>query len=444
MKFLLVGVNHRSAPLDVRERLAFPEGALPEAVQRLCRRPEVREAMLLSTCNRTEVLTLIEGPAHGPEPIREFLSTERRFEAADLDRILYVKEGREAVRHLFRLGVGLDSMVLGEPQILGQVKDAFGIASAAGCVGNRLSALLQRSFAVAKKVRTATAIGRNPVSVSFAAVELAQQIFGDLSGCSTLILGAGKTAELTARHLHGQGVRRIYVANRTYSRAERLAGEFGGEAVPFERFLEYLEQVEILVSSTSAPEPVLRFEDAQKVIRRRRNRSLFLIDLAVPRDIEASVNQIDNIYLYDLDDLQHVADEGLAERQRAAAEAERLIEEEVAAFESWSRTQEVGPTIVALREKLFGLRNSEVERFRGRLQGLPPEARQAVEDLTEALLNKVLHGPIQHLKRSAAADGGAERIAAVRQIFGLDEEGAGGPGRSAPAPEPRADREGEA
>jgi glutamyl-tRNA reductase len=435
MTLVLVGVNHRSAPLEVRERLAFPPAALGDALRRLCGTPPVREAVLLSTCNRTEVLALLDGG--GPmaaAAIQAFLASERQFDAAELARIVYTFEGSEAVRHLFRLGVGLDSMILGEPQILGQLKAAAQTAAAAGCLGNGLGSLMQRSFSVSKRLRSETAIGRNPVSVSYAAVDLAQKIFGDLPACGVLLLGAGKTAELTARHLHGQGVRRIFVANRTFDRAERLARAFGGEAVPFDRFLEKLEQVEILISSTSSTVPVLRHEDAQRVIRRRRNRSLFLIDLAVPRDIEPSVNQIDNIYLYDLDDLQQVADSGLAERRTAAEGAERQITEEVAAYEHWCREREVGPTIVALRAKVFGMRDAEVERFRSRLQGAPPEARRAVEEITESLLNKLLHGPIQHLKRSAG-DGGLDHVAMVREIFGLDPGGEEPPvARSAVAP----------
>jgi len=420
MTLLLVGVNHRSAPLEVRERLAFPPESLGAALQRLCSAPPVREAVLLSTCNRTEVLALVDdGSAPAGAPLQAFLAAERHFEVAELERIVYTFEGSEAVRHLFRLGVGLDSMILGEPQILGQLKAAAQTAAAAGCLGNGLGSLLQRSFAVSKKLRTETAIGRNPVSVSFAAVELAQKIFGDLPACRVLILGAGKTAELTARHLHGQGVRKIFVANRTFDRAERLARAFGGEAIPFERFFEQLEQVEILIASTGSAVPLLRHEDALRVIRRRRNRSLFLIDLAVPRDIEPSVNEIDNIYLYDLDDLQQVADEGLAERRRAAEDAELQIVKEVTAYEHWCREREVGPTIVALREKVFRMRDAEVERFRSRLDRVPPEARRTVEEITESLLNKLLHAPIQHLKRSAG-EGGPDRVASVRAIFGLD------------------------
>jgi len=425
VKFILVGVNHRSAPLAERERLHFPPPEVGAALERLRHRPGIEECCLLSTCNRTEVLAAAS--ADGDAAAREvvgFLADERAFDRAALDRIVYIKTAREAVRHLFRLGIGLDSMILGEPQILGQVKQAYAAAAAAGTLGARLQALMQRALAVAKKVRTTTAVGRNPVSVSYAAVDLAHQIFGDLAERSILILGAGKTAELCARHLVGSGVRAILVANRTFQRAHSLAQAFGGEAVPFDRFLEYLERVDVVVASTSAPHAVLRYDDAVKVIRRRRNRPLFLIDLAVPRDVEPAVNRIDNIYLYDIDDLQQVAEAGRAERREAAAEAEACVEAEVAAYEAWAQAQDLSPTIVALRDKLLDLRAAELTRFDGRLQDLGPDQRQVVEELTAALINKILHGPIQHLKRAAAAANGSDRVSLVRQLFGLPEQDA--------------------
>jgi glutamyl-tRNA reductase len=423
---LLIGASHRTAPLAVRERLVFPEAELGPSLGRLCAGGSVTEGMILSTCNRTELLVHAGG---GTEPavsrVKEFLARERRFEPEELDRILYVKTGSEAVRHLFRLGAGLDSMILGEPQILGQVKEAYAAAVAAGRLGVRLQPLLQRAFSVAKRVRTDTDIGRNPVSVSYAAVDLAHKIFGDLTDRSVLLLGAGETAELAARHLASQGIRKILVANRTFRRAERLAAAFGGEAVPFDQFREHLARVDILISSTSAPHPILGRDDAARVLRARRNRPLFLIDLAVPRDIDPSVNQLDNIYLYDVDDLQQVADAGLQERRLAAEKAERLIEAEVAAYEQWARAQEVAPTIVALRDKLHRLREAEVGRFQGRLRDLPPEQRRAVEEMAASLINKVLHGPISRLKHAAASRNGDDRIAIVRELFDL-EPAAGG------------------
>jgi len=423
MTFVLIGVNHRSAALELRERLVFPPGSIPSALEQLCGLPLIDEALLLSTCNRTEILVSAQGDgADTVAALKEFVVRERSFDLAELESVLYVEHGVDAVRHLFRLGVGLDSMILGEPQILGQVKEAYDAASRNGSLGSHLHSLLQRSFAVAKRVRTSTEIGRNPVSVSYAAVDLAHKIFGGLEERSILLVGAGETAELTARHLVSNGIRSIYVANRTFNRAEVLAREFGGEAVRYDRLVDYLEKVDILISSTSAPHPVVRYDDAARVIKKRRNRPLFLIDIAVPRDIEPKVNKIDNIFLYDIDDLQHVADAGLEERRVAAERAEQLIDEEVETFERRSRAEEIAPTIVALRDRLHGLRDAEVDRFESRLKDLPPDHRQAIEELTSSLINKVLHGPIRHLKRSASSPEGPDRVAWVRQVFGLQDE----------------------
>ena len=422
MSFVLIGVNHRSSPLEIRERLVFPADAMGEALRALIRLPEIDEGMLLSTCNRTEVIALARSDHDRViRALKAFLARERSFDPEELDAVVYIKVGSEVVRHVFRLGVGLDSMILGEPQILGQVKDAYGEASKHGVLGSQMRGLLERSFAVAKKVRTSTAIGRSPVSVSYAAVELAHKIFGDLSERSVLILGAGETAELAVRHLRANGIRSIYVVNRTFSRAEALAREFQGEAAPYDCFLECLEKVDILISSTSAPEHVLSFDDATKVIRLRRSRPLFLIDIAVPRDVDPAVNQIDNMYLYDIDDLRRVADAGLEERRLAAQHAERLIDREVIAYGKWARAEEIAPTIVELRDKLHRMREAELGRFESRLRGLEPDQRRFIAELTSSLINKVLHDPIRHLKHSAASPNGADRIAWVRELFGLSE-----------------------
>lgn len=427
MTFLLIGASHRTAPVDVRERLVVPEDEVPTRLRRLLELGAIGEAMILSTCNRTEVVVHAEGDAAAAiQRVKGVLGAGGKLDDEALERILYVKSGRDAIRHLFRLGVGLDSMILGEPQILGQVKAAYARAESSGTLGSHLRPLFQRVFSVAKKVRTDTDIGRNPVSVSYAAVGLAHQIFGALNDRAILLLGAGETAELCARHLAAQGIREIFVANRTFMRAEELAARFGGEAVPFDRFLDYLVDVDVLISSTSSTEPLLRHDDATQVMRRRRNRPLFLIDLAVPRDIEPEVNEVDNLYLYDVDDLQHVAEAGLEERRLAAEKAERQVEGEVLAFEKWARAQEVSPTIIALRNKLDELRDAEFQRFQGRLQDLDPQQRQAVEELASSLINKVLHGPIRHLKRSAASSNGADRVSLIRQLFGIQSAPATG------------------
>ncbi len=410
MKLVVVGASHRSADLKVRERLYFPPEKVPEALRRLVASDAIDEALLMSTCNRTEVLV----DAHQDQDravlaVLEFLARERSFSQEELDRRIYVYRDKDAIRHLFRLGVGLDSMILGEPQILGQVKAAYHVAQEAGSLGPFLSRLLERSFSVAKRVRTESNIGRNPVSVSFAAVQLAHQIFGKLRDKSVLILGAGETAELAARHLVSHGVSSIYVVNRTYNRAEELARAFHGEAVRYERLRECLENVDILISSTSAPEVVLSHEDAVEII----------IDIAVPRDIDPSVNNIDNIYLYDVDDLRHVVDAGLKKRRMAAEEAEKMVEAEAESFLSWCRSQEVAPTIVALRDELHRVRESELTRFDARLRHLQPEHRKLVVELTTTLINKVLHRPIRFLKQQAGSVDGIGGVDMIRELFGL-------------------------
>ena len=428
MKLVVVGVSHRSADLKVRERLYFPPEKVPEALKRLVASDAIGEALVMSTCNRTEVLVEArQDQDRAVVAIREFLARERSFSQEELDQRIYVYRDKDAIRHLFRLGVGLDSMILGEPQILGQVKAAYHVAQQAGSLGPTLGPLLERSFSVAKRVRTESNIGRNPVSVSFAAVQLAHQIFGKLRDKSVLILGAGETAELAARHLVSHGVSSIYVVNRTYNRAEELARAFDGEAVRYECLRECLENVDILISSTSAPEFVLRHKDVVEIIRRRRNRPLFLIDIAVPRDIDPSVNNIDNIYLYDVDDLRHVADAGLKKRKMAAEEAEKMVEVEAESFLSWCRSQEVAPTIVALREELHRVRESELTRFDARLRDLQPEHRKLVVELTTTLINKVLHRPIRFLKQQAGSVDGIGSVDMIRKLFGLADSTAAGP-----------------
>ena len=320
MAIVLFGLSHRSAPLEVRERLTFPSDGLAEALRRLTELPLVREGMILSTCNRTELLAHSEGHAsrEGAEAIRRFLACERNFPPQELDRYCYRMAGRDAVHHLFRVAASLDSLVLGEAQILGQVKNAYQTAQRAGSIGAVLDPLLRRALGVAKKVRSETGIARHPLSVSSAAVSLARTIFEDLEGRRVLLIGAGKMGELAARALVERGADSVVITNRSAPRALELAQSFGGTVEPFERLLETLERVDIVISSTSAPEPILRFEDVARLIRARKNRPIFFIDIAVPRDIETRVNTIDNVYLYDLDDLAGVVSAGHAEREAAA------------------------------------------------------------------------------------------------------------------------------
>jgi len=417
---LLYGVNHQSAPLDLRERLVVPEGDLVSAVTRLMAGGGVQEGLILSTCNRTEILALGSGAAAEAE-VRGFLLRHGGVPADELDRHAYLHVDRDAVRHLFRVACSLDSMVVGEPQILGQVKEAYAAAVAAGGLKTVLDGLMQRAFAVAKKVRTETGIARMPVSIAHAAAARAREIFGDLGGRSVVILGAGKMARIAARQIASGGVLSVTVLNRSYQRGAELALELGGEALSWDRMPDVLERADIVIVSTGALHHVVTPEDAQRVSRARRGRPVFFLDLAVPRNVDPRVNHVENVYLYDIDDLKEVADAGLRERRNEARQAEAMVERETAAYLDWVRALEVDPTIVALRGHLHALGAAELDRFRSRFGDLTPEQRRAVEDYGASLMNKVLHHPIQALKRSVARPGASQLVAFLREAFGLEE-----------------------
>jgi glutamyl-tRNA reductase len=419
---VLVGLNHRSAPLAVREKLGFSEAELPLAVERLVTGDPVEEGIILSTCNRVEVVARAKDRQAAAAAVKEFLAREHGVSIEEVDRFTYELAGNEVVRHLFRVVSGLDSMVLGEPQILGQVKRAYEVAREAGTTGAVLDRLLQQGLSAAKHVRTETGISRHAVSIAFAAVELAKKIFGDLGGLAALLLGAGKMTELAARHLVSNGVSRIVVANRTYSRAQALAERFAGEAVNWEEGFSYLARVDIVVTGTAAAEPVLTKAIVQKAARARRSRPLFLIDIAVPRDVAPDVNDLDNVYVYDIDDLQGVVDANLEERRREAGLAAAMIENEVDSFARWRQSLDLAPTITALRERLHGIGKAEIERFRRKLGPLSDEQRQTVEELTRAVVQKILHHPIRHLKGSASEGGGSEVAGLYRRIFDIPDD----------------------
>jgi len=422
MAILLYGANHQSAPLEFRERLVVPEGDLVAAIHRLIGREGIDEGLILSTCNRTELLVHGAAPGAG-ETLREFLRVQSHAEPADLDRHCYLHADREAVKHLFRVACSLDSMIVGEPQILGQVKEAYAKAHAAGGLRSVLDNLLQRAFAVAKKVRTETGIARAPVSIAHAAAARAREIFGDLSRSNVLILGAGKMARIAAQHIAADGVGSIGVVNRSYQRGAELARELGGEAIMWERLAEVLERADIVIVSTGAPHHIVTREDAQRIARQRRGRPIFFIDIAVPRNVDPRVNDLDNVYVYDIDDLKSVAEAGLRERRNEARLAEEIVDREASAYIDWMRSLEVAPTIVALRDHLHAMGSAEFDRFRARLGALSPEQQQALEEFRTALMNKVLHHPIQALKRSSTRPGSGQLVAFLREAFGLDGQG---------------------
>ncbi len=416
MNFRLIGVNHVSAPLEVRERLAVSEAQLPDAVRSLVEQPGVEEGMVLSTCNRVEVLTSTRQGAD----LRGFLRSYFGLNADTLDSHLYEFEQRAAVRHVFRVASSLDSMVVGEPQILGQVKEAYAVARSLGAINSSLEALLSRAFAVAKRVRTETAIGSSSVSVASIAVELAEKIFGALEGKTVYLVGAGKMAELAARHLMARGAAKLLVSNRTYERAVELAESFDGKAVAFDQLHRTAEQADIIVTSTGASEPVFRKEHAEALRSRRRNRPVFFIDIAVPRNVDPRVNQLDGLFVYNVDDLQSLAASNAAERIKEAERAEKIIELEVDRFASRMKSLEVVPTILSLQEYCETIRQAEIDRIRGRLGAISPEQEAAIEGMTRAIINKLLHTPITTLKSSAAEPEAATIHEMIRRIFNLD------------------------
>ena len=415
MTLALIGVNHKTAPIELRERIAISREDLPETTRALAALPGVSECMIVSTCNRVEVLAAVESL---DTDLAGFLYRYFGLDAALLGPHLYQHHGQDAVRHLFRVAASLDSMVVGEPQILGQVKEAFATARASGTVGGELEHLLQSAFAAAKRVRSETEIGSNSVSIASVAVELARKIFGSLNGRTVFLVGAGKMSELAARHLVQQGAGAILVTNRTQERARQLAEPFNGRVIPFDQLHEAAVQADIVISSTGAPHPIFRREHGQAFMHRRRNRPMFFIDIAVPRDVDPEVNKLDGIFVYDIDDLQQVAAAHMAERSREAGDAEALIAAEVERFHQRRRTVNVAPAIVALQRQAEEIRQGELRRAQARLGSLTAEQVAAVEALTRGLVNKFLHPPMQALKQ-AARESDPTRLEALCETWSL-------------------------
>jgi glutamyl-tRNA reductase len=420
MTIRVLGVNHRTAPIELRERLAIAPEALAEATRLLLGTPGVREGMIVSTCNRVELVTSHEATT-APD-VLGFLRHYFSLEADLLGPHLYQYEDREAVRHLFRVACSLDSMVVGEPQILGQVKESYTVARSVSAVQSSLDRLLQTTFTVAKRVRTETQIGTTSVSIASVAVELAKKIFGSLQGKTVLLVGAGKMSELAARHLIQQGAASILIANRTFERAVHLAQTFGGRAVRFEDLYAMADEADILITSTGSAQPIFRREHAQHFLQRRRSRPMFFIDIAVPRDVAPEVNKLDGAFVYDIDDLQSVAASHLHERSREAAEAEAIVDAEVERYAHGQQTLQVVPAIVGLQQSLEELRQAELRRMQGKLQSLTAEQRTAVEALTRGLIAKVLHQPVQAMK-AAAREGDLSLVTAAQQLFDLPAAG---------------------
>jgi glutamyl-tRNA reductase len=421
MKLLITGLSHHTAPVEVRERIAFAETSLPDALDRLRHRPGLVEGMILSTCNRVEVAVTADDRSDPEAAVRGFLAEASSVEPAWVTPYLYEFNGQDAVRHLFRVASSLDSMVVGEPQILGQLKSAYAMAKEHGALNGFLDLVMTRAFNVAKRVRTETEIGSSAVSVSYAAVELARDIFGSLTGKRVLLVGAGKMAESAARHLRRAGVSDILVTNRTRARADTMAEEFRGRVIDYEEFFHTLPEVDIVIASSGAPHYIIHSEQMRAVINRRRNRPMFLIDIAVPRNIEPAVNQLDGVFLYDIDDLGRVVKNNLEGRRNSAEQAEEIITEEVERMMLRLKTREVTPTIVSLQEQLEQLRMAEIERVRGKLGSLTPQQAEAVEALTRGIINKIAHAPITEMRRQANDPEGIQLMHMIRKLFKLGE-----------------------
>jgi glutamyl-tRNA reductase len=415
----VAGLSHRNAPVALREQLAIDEDKLRELLRDIAATGVVREVLILSTCNRVEVYVVADMPGEARAATFRQLCRHRGVELSSVEPIIYTHAEGEAIRHTFRVASSLDSMMVGEPQILGQVKDAFALAQSCETVGPVLHSLFTQALAVAKRVRTETEIGRHAVSVSFAAVELAKKIFEGLDGKAVLLVGAGKMSELAARHLVDQGASPLYVTNRTWGRAHELARALSGTAVPFDDLATAMAAVDIVITSTGAHEPVITREAVSRVMPGRRGRPLFFIDIAVPRDVEDAVDTLDGVYRYDIDDLKQVVDANLRERAREARRAEALVDREVAKYRARLGEVEVIPTIVSLRERLEAIRVGEIKRTLARLPGATPQTRDALEAMSTAIVNKILHAPITKLRESSREGSPRSRLALVHELFGL-------------------------
>ena len=420
-EIVIVGLNHRTAPVEMRERIAFDQSLLGETLRCLRALGSVHEGAVLSTCNRVEVIAATFDREAAFAEIKKFL-LEREAAAGEsnLEDHLYAYGGGEAVRHLFRVASSLDSMVVGEPQILGQLKNYYTAAKEAGSVGMVLHRLFHRSFSVAKRVRTETGIASRVVSVSSVAVELAKRIFDRLEDKTVMLIGAGKMGDSVCRHLQGNGVSSLMVTNRTFERAVEVAAEFRGNPIRFEDLPRYLKLADLVIGCAGAPEFLLKPEAVEETLRERKQKAMFFIDLGDRRNFDPSINQIANVYLYDIDDLQSVANENLNERAGEVRKADEIVEEEVAGFLHWLDSLDQVPTIVALRQRLEEIRRSELEKsLRTSLKGLSEKERQAIEDMTSAMIGKILHAPISRMKKP---EDGEESlyVEALKKLFGLE------------------------
>lgn len=420
MNAFVIGLNHNTADVEVREKFAFNGKKLEEGLIAFRQLPEVEEGIIISTCNRVELYANVSNIEKAINDVKGFLSSFHNIPLESLDKALYIYTNKDAVKHIFRVASSLDSMIVGEPQILGQVKDAFELALEKKTTGVLLNKLMKKAISVAKRVRTETKIAENAVSISFAAVELAKKIFTDLSKRVFMLLGAGEMAELAAKHLITNGVKEVLVSNRTYERACELAEELNGKAVRFEDFLNEMVKTDIIICSTGAPTYILTKGQMQKVMKERKQRQVFIIDISVPRNIDPEINELENVYLYNIDDLQGVVDANIFERKKEAEKAERIVEEEVEKFMKWQASLDSVPTIVALREKAEEIKKEELEKLLNKLNHINEQEREAIESMANSIINKLIHPPTAALKESS--EDKEVLVALIRKLYGLDDE----------------------
>lgn len=423
-KIIIVGLNHRTAPVEVREKVAFDGLSLDESLRRLRSHKSIHEGAILSTCNRVEVVATVRDAEAALGDIKNFLQSQGSAqELGSLEEHLYIYSGEEAVRHLFRVAASLDSMVIGEPQILGQIKEHYDVAQKAGTVGPVLHRLFHRSFSVAKKVRSETEIATGVVSVSSVAVDLARQIFDRLDDKTVMLIGAGKTGRLVAKHLQRDGVHSLMVTNRTFERAVELAAEFRGSPIRFEDYARYLRLADLVVGCASSPDYLIGPPLVAEVLKGRKQQPMFFIDLGDRRNFHPRINELNNIYLYNIDDLKQVAQKNLKGRTEEVGKAEEIVDGEVAAFLRWLESQGQVPTIVALRQRLEEIRQRELEKsLSTSLKGLPEKERRALEDMTAAMINKFLHAPITRIKKQSDDSEEELYIEALKRLFDLEDK----------------------
>ncbi len=420
-KLVMVGVNHKSTPVEIREKLAFTASKIEESSERLASSGEIVEHIIISTCNRVEIYARVNDHDLGISSLKQFVADFHNLKYEDLDHYFYSYRDYRAVEHLFRVSSSLDSLVIGESQVLGQVKDAYNQARSLEATGMILNQLFEKAFTVAKRVREETSVSEKGVSISSAAVELARKIFEDLENHSVMLVGAGEMAELAAKHLISYGVKTVYVSSRTYNRAVSLAETLNGSAVEFEKFADEMHRADIIITSTGAPNFIISKDMIANAIHKRKNKPMFFIDIAVPRDIEPEANDLENIYLYDIDDLQSVVTANMKEREKEAVQAMDIISGEVQKFNKWIESLSVVPTIVELRNKAEFIRKSELDRTLKKISSLSDEDKSSIDQMTLSIINKILHHPTTKLKKQTQTEDGHHYMKAIRHLFHLDD-----------------------